>query len=95
MSFTRKSNTVSTVTQSNEVSMADMNLGKASLSIVVTGTITATLQFTLGDDVWFDHDVLVDITANTVSNIVLPVAAIRLNVTAESTGTAYLQAVGV
>jgi hypothetical protein len=67
-------------------------------ALVFTGTATAKVQFTLDDPTgasdaqgsnltWFDHATLTGISANTVGNIAFPVRAIRLNVTAWTSGS--------
>jgi hypothetical protein len=69
------------------------------MGIVVSGTVTCTVQHTF-DDVfspgfdpstatWFNHPTLASLTANADGNYAFPVTAIRLNVTA-GTGTATL-----
>lgn len=68
----------------------------ALAGIVTSGSATWKVQYTL-DDIqdptvtvtWFDHDVLVGQTGNAVSNIVVPVTAVRLAITS-GTGTVQL-----
>jgi hypothetical protein len=70
-----------------------------ALSVLVTGTVTYTVQYTF-DDVfasgfspasanWVDHPSLTAQTATKDSNIAYPVRGVRINVTA-GTGTARL-----
>lgn len=68
----------------------------ALAGIVTSGSATWKVQYTL-DDVqdpavtvtWFDHDVLVAQVGNAVSNIVVPVVAVRLAITV-GTGSVQL-----
>lgn len=68
--------------------------------VVVSGTNTSKVQYTTGDifdssvtPVWTDHATLTGITASTTGNLTIPVRAVRLNMTAWTSGTAYLQIV--
>lgn len=74
-----------------------------SLGVTVAGTLTYTVQHTF-DDVfandfdpdtanWFDNDGLTNQTATNDGNYAFPVTAIRLNVTAYTSGTAVMTAV--
>lgn len=71
-----------------------------SVKLAPASTLTYTVQHTF-DDVfeegfnpatatWFDNDVLVNRTVNDDGNYVAPVTAIRLNVTAFTSGSATL-----
>ena len=62
--------------------------------VVVSGTVTYTVQHTFDNTNWFDHDStdLVDATTNQDGNYAYPVAGIRVNVTAGS-GTATMTAI--
>lgn len=67
------------------------------LSVEITGTLTAKVQFTLDDvfdvtvtPVWFDHATLTGLTASTAGAQLVPCRAIRLNVTAFTSGSASL-----
>ena len=73
------------------------------LIITITGTLTCTVQFT-GDNIqkqgytpgsgnWNNHDTLVNLTANASTLMLLPVVAVRLNVTAFTSGSATLSVV--
>lgn len=61
-------------------------------------TLTYTVQHTFDDinngetAVWFDHSSVTGKTANADGNYAFPVTAIRLNVTAYTSGTATLKA---
>lgn len=48
---------------------------------VVTGTATYTIEHTFDSVNWFDHEFLVDATANQDGNYAFPVAGIRINQT--------------
>ena len=80
---------------SDELSLSRSVRGRTSLTVVVTGDATFTVQHSLGDGVWFDHDSLAAVTGNQDGNYVLPIASVRLNVTAITTGDVYLRIVGV
>lgn len=62
--------------------------------VVVSGTVTYTVQHTFDGTNWFDHDSadLVDATTNQDGNYAYPVAGVRLNVTAGA-GTATMHAI--
>lgn len=57
--------------------------------VVVSGTVTYSVQHTFDNTNWFDHEAVVGATDNQDGNYAYPVAGIRLNVTA-GTGTATL-----
>lgn len=69
---------------------------KIGLGVVVSGTVTYTIQHTF-DDVYdpsvtpvaFDHDTLATLSANADGNYAYPIRAIRVTVSA-GTGTAAL-----
>lgn len=66
------------------------------MGLVFTGTATAGVQHTFDDllggvtPTWFDHATLAAKTTNTDGNYAFPVTAIRLHVTAWTTGTVTL-----
>jgi hypothetical protein len=62
---------------------------RLGFGVVVSGTVTYTVQHTFDGTNWFDHEFVTTRTANDDGNYAFPVAAIRLNVTA-GTGTATL-----
>ncbi len=75
----------------------------AGLILTITGTLTASVQVT-GDDVqastyvsanghWNEHDTLTALTASANGNLGFPVTAVRLNVSAWTSGTATLSVV--
>ena len=90
--------TVSTVTSGAWIPLDHYkNPFSVSLAVVVTGTITYNVQYTL-DDV-FDSTVtptalplsdMTSLTATDTGNLILPVKAVRLNVSAVSGGSATL-----
>jgi hypothetical protein len=64
------------------------------------GTMTYKVQHTFDDPqnglssaVWFDHSTVTGKTANSDGNYAFPVMAIRLNVTAYTSGTATLKVI--
>jgi len=63
---------------------------KVGLQVVVTGTSSSDVEYTMSPDLtsaaWFKHDTLTSVTANTSGNIVIPITAVRLNVTAYTDG---------
>lgn len=77
----------------------------ASLRVLISGTLTCSAQFTLDDPLgtytnsfgedadWIDVDSLSDITASAVSNLAYPVTAVRLSVSAFTSGSAKLTVV--
>jgi hypothetical protein len=68
----------------------------ASVAVKVTGTLTYTVQHTFDDilnretPTWFDHPTMVGDTASEDGYYSAPVTAIRLNVTAFTSGSAEL-----
>lgn len=65
--------------------------------VVVTGTVTYTVQASYDDPVtgfttWFDDATATGKTANFAGNVTTPISGLRLNVTA-GTGTATMTAV--
>jgi hypothetical protein len=67
------------------------------MGVVVTGTVTYTVQHTFDDPfsstglvTWFNHPTLATLSANGDSNYAFPVRAIRLNVSAVTGGSATL-----
>lgn len=64
-----------------------------SLAAVVSGTATYTIQHTLDDTNWFDHEFMVGKTANDDGNYGFPVSQVRINQTA-GTGTVTLTVMG-
>lgn len=67
------------------------------LTVVVSGTLTYSVQYTSDDvqdtdvtPVWFDVNGLDGLTANDDGSIQFPVKAVRLNVTAFTSGSATL-----
>lgn len=70
---------------------------KIGMGVVVSGALTYSVQHTFDDvqdpsvtPTWFNTDGLTSLTANDNGNIAFPVAAIRLNVTAFTSGSATL-----
>lgn len=96
----RQTTTVASQTTSSVIPV-DRNQHPFNLSFAVTlggGTMTYTVQHTL-DDVqdssvtpkWFDHSsVAAKVNVDADGNYAYPIAAIRLNVTAYTSGTAKL-----
>lgn len=70
----------------------------ASLLLTITGSLTASVEVT-GDDInkpithWNDLDDMVGLTVSKNGNLAFPVTAVRLNVTAFSSGSATLSLV--
>jgi hypothetical protein len=69
---------------------------KVALGAVVSGTVTYTIQHTFDNildptvtPTWFNHDSMVDLTANEDGNYFFPVRGTRVNLTA-GTGTVTL-----
>ena len=66
------------------------------LGLIFTGTATAGVQHTFDDilsgvtPTWYDHSTLVAKTTNTDGNYAFPVTAIRLHVTAWTSGNVTL-----
>jgi archaellum component FlaF (FlaF/FlaG flagellin family) len=77
--------------QSDAVKILGHHNFKVGFGVVVSGTVTYTVQHTFDGSNWFDHDAtdLVDAVANQDGNYAYPVAGIRVNVTA-GTGSVTL-----
>ena len=72
----------------------DANPFNVGIGVVVSGTVTYTIQHTFDDvwdsnvtPTWFNHAALNSLSANANANYAFPVTAVRVNVTAGS-GTA-------
>lgn len=74
---------------SEAINILDTNDIKISYVVVVTGTVTYTIQHSIGDDAFVDNTDNLNKTANADGNYIFPVQKIRVNVTA-GTGTAKL-----
>lgn len=63
---------------------------KAGFQLVVTGTSTSTVEVTMSGDIanatWFPHETLAAVTASTQGNVVIPITAVRLNISAYTDG---------
>lgn len=75
----------------------EANPFSVGLVIEVTGTNTSKVQITMDNifdpavtPVWFDHATLSAVSATTSGNIAFPCTAIRLNMTANTSGSATL-----
>ena len=62
---------------------------RVSYMVVVTGTVTYSIQHSLGDDEFIDNTDTINQTTNQDGNYVMPVQKIRVNVTA-GTGSVKL-----
>lgn len=62
---------------------------RISYAVVVTGTVTYTVQHSLGDDVFINNTDVQGATAHEDGNYIFPVQQVRVDVTA-GTGTAKL-----
>lgn len=95
----QKSATLSSVTTSPPIPL-DRAANPFTVGLVievVSGTNTSKVQMTLDDvfdstvtPVWIDHATLAAITATTGGSLTFPVTAVRLNMTAFTTGSAFL-----
>lgn|SRR3990172_2510058 len=94
----RQTVTVSSATSSAAIPVdyRAMNF-QIGLGCVMTGTLTYKLQHTFDDvfdpsvtPTWFDHSVVTGQTANKDGNYSFPVSAIRLTVTAYTSGSVTL-----
>jgi len=91
--------TLSSVTTSAPIPLdRSANPFSVGLVIEVTGTNTSKVQMTLDDvfdptvtPIWFDHSTLSAVSATTSGNIAFNCTAVRLNVTAFTSGTATLK----
>jgi hypothetical protein len=74
---------------SEDIKIQDTNDFRVAYAVAVVGTVTYTVQHTLDGVTWFDNSDTKNQTVPKDGNYVLPVAAVRVNVTA-GTGTATL-----
>lgn len=79
----------SVVGASEAIDVEDTNDIRISYVVVVTGTVTYTVQHSIGGDAFVDNTDNQARTDNRDGNYVFPVQKIRVNVTA-GTGTATL-----
>lgn len=70
---------------------------KVSLAVVISGTLTYTVEHTFDNiqdpavtPTWFPNSTLTALSANGEASLVSPVRAVRLNVTAFTSGSATL-----
>jgi hypothetical protein len=71
------------------IDMIDTNDIRVSYAVVVTGTVTYTVQHSVGGEAFMDNTDNVNQTTNQDGNYIFPVQKIRVNVTA-GTGTATM-----
>lgn len=71
------------------IDILDTNSIRVSYGVVISGTVTFTVQHSLDGEVFFDNSDNTDITFSSDGNYVFPVRNVRVNVTA-GTGTATL-----
>ena len=74
---------------SASIAILDTNEIRISYGVVVTGTVTYTVQHSLDDTTFFDNSDNLAQTTSKDGNYVFPVRNVRVNVTAGS-GTATL-----
>lgn len=80
---------VTGVGASEAVDVQDTNDIRISYAVVVTGTVTYTVQHSVGGDAFVDNSDNAGQSTTQDGNYVFPVQKIRVNVT-EGTGTATL-----
>jgi len=80
---------VTGVAASSSIKVLNHNPVHIGFGVVVSGTVTYTVQHTFDGTNWFDHEFVAGLSANADGNYAFPVSDIRLNVTA-GTGTATL-----
>lgn len=83
---------VTGVGQSDAVRPLPGNPFNVGFGVVVSGTVTYTVQHTFDGVNWFNHDAVADAVDNQDGNYAYPVAGIRVNVTA-GTGSATLTSI--
>jgi hypothetical protein len=71
------------------IDMIDTNDIRVSYAVVVTGTVTYTVQHSVGGEAFMDNTDNTNQTTNQDGNYIFPVQKIRVNVTA-GTGTATM-----
>jgi hypothetical protein len=74
---------------SEDIKIQDTNDFRVTYAVAVTGTVTYTVQHSLDGVTWFDNTDTQAQTTPQDGNYIMPVAAVRVNVTA-GTGTAAL-----
>lgn len=93
--MTPTSTTVSSATTSSPIPLdIKKNPFNVSVATVVSGTLTYKVQHTFDDVLdptitatWFDHSTITGKTADQDGNYAFPVRAVRLNVTAWTSGS--------
>jgi len=88
------------VTRTYPINVRSMDFG-VGLGLVVSGTITCTVQHTFNDiqnptesRTWFNHETLASVTANDDGNYAFRCEGVRLLVVPTSTATASLTIIG-
>lgn len=74
---------------SEAIDVEDTNDIRISYAVVVSGTVTYTVQHSVGGDMYVDNTDILDFQVSRDGNYIFPVQKIRVNVTA-GTGTATL-----
>lgn len=91
--------TLSSVTTSAPIPLdREANAFSVGLAIIVTGTNTSKVQLTLDNifdptvtPTWIDHATLAAVTTSAAGSLTFNVTAIRLNMTAFTSGSAVLE----
>ena len=78
--------------QSDAIELVGSNPFNVSLFLVISGTVTCTVEHSDGDGNWYPHEFLTDVAETSDGNYQLPVHSVRVNVTA-GTGTATLKVI--
>ena len=78
--------------QSTVTKVLPANPFHIGFGVVVSGTVTYTIEHTFNGIDFFPNDFVVGATANADGNIAFPIAGLRVNVTAGA-GTATLTAI--
>lgn len=78
--------------QSDTTKVLPANPFNIGFGVVVSGTVTYTVQHTFNGIDYFDHEFVAAATTNQDGNYAFPVAGVRINVTA-GTGTVTLTAI--
>lgn len=91
-----QTNTVSSATTSSEIVVYPRSGVSPALSfhLLISGVATVTIQFTIDGENWIDSESYAGLTASKAGNFLVPIHAVRFNVTSYTSGTIKMTVMG-